>query len=301
MKKSVSQPFVCCFIAVLVVCGGVYAADLGLVMPEHTNSYLPISQVGGTLMYGSGHAMPLVPDSYAYYYLSGAGLGRGAGYSGTVAGRENLLTLNAVLSQIDNPQPLGIKFITSGTNDQGWNLGDDVEGEDWSFNFGTYVENRIYTAGNPATVESALFYGDQKIIIFDDSNIYMILNYLTGALNGYTDTCGYVKAAGLEGNASDVADAFIADFDRAGGAVLLFDSIDPIFHEDGFAVINGSPAPLYYATYTWVGRIQTAENSPVCNGIPVGDLNFDCCVNLQDLVIMALNWGECNWGGQMIQ
>ena len=73
MKKSASHLY-CIIAAVLVLCAAAGADNLGLVMPQHTNSCLFLSATGGTLMYGSAHSLPGSPDNFAYRYLSGVGL-----------------------------------------------------------------------------------------------------------------------------------------------------------------------------------------------------------------------------------
>ncbi len=295
MKKINLQLFLVFTFAAVLIVAGVCSADLGLAVPAQTNSYLSVAKEGGTLMYSFAHALPPAPGYFAYRYLSGVGLGRGDAYTGEVVGKINLATMSAALNLIEQPESLGIKFITSGTNSEGWSLGADVKGQNWEHNPVTNIEERIYAAGNPSTVEVALFYGNQKIIDFGDVNVYVMVYYNTNSIKGYTSYFNYSKAAGLQGDASNVADAFIADFDRGGGkAIVIFDAIDPVIYETGDAVINGG-GPYTYALYTWQGRIQTIADGPVCAGIPAGDINLDCVVNLEDIAIIAANWTVCNW------
>ncbi len=295
MQKINFKSFIVFTFAAVLIVAGVCSADLGLAVPVQTNSYLSIAKEGGALMYDFAHGLPHIPGYFAYRYLSGVGLGRGDAYMGEVIGKVNLATMSAALNLIEQPNAVGVKFITSGTNSEGWSLGLDIKGQNWDYDPVTNIEERIYAAGNPSTVEVALFYGNQKIIIFDNVNINVLVYYNTNTIKGYTSYANYSKAAGLQGDASNVADAFIADFDRGGGkAILIFDAIDPVIYETGNAVINGG-GPYTYALYTWQGRIQTINNGPVCSRIPDGDINLDCVVNLEDIAIIAANWTVCNW------
>ncbi|MBD2203715.1 PEP-CTERM sorting domain-containing protein [Calothrix sp. FACHB-1219] len=100
-----------------------------------------------------------------------------------------------------------------------WNLGEDINGQNYFSSPTSTLEERIYSA-NPDEVESFLLLDDTKFITFGYSDIYSFLEY--GATRDPNDDTEAIisnpfsafKVGGLSGLSNDLADAFLADVGR---------------------------------------------------------------------------------------
>ena len=124
-----------------------------------------------------------------------------------------------------------------------WNLGDDIQGQDWFGGPETTLEERIYQA-DPDDVEIFLTLGDQKIVNFGYSPLYSFLEYGDTPLADDDSEAAYFeptlasKYAGLTAFESGLADAFLADVGSAGGHVQIVYR-DAQVEDVGFATGNG--------------------------------------------------------------
>jgi hypothetical protein len=97
-----------------------------------------------------------------------------------------------------------------------WNLGDDINGQNYFSSPTSSLEERIYAA-NPNEVESFLLLDTTKILSFGYSDIYSFLEYgATTAPDDDTeaiisDPFSVSKVDGLFGEFDGLADAFLAD------------------------------------------------------------------------------------------
>jgi hypothetical protein len=179
----------------------------------------------GFAAYGFGYMEMSLnsPGNPAPYYASGIdfspenlpGATRAATLLDDITGFtnfENFLTSNSI-----STDRIGFSFgPKDGDFTKTWNLGENINGQNY-FSFPTStLEERIYSA-NPADVESFLLLDDQKFITFDYSNIYSFLEYggSTAADDDseaiISDPFGASKVEGLDGLSNALADAFFAD------------------------------------------------------------------------------------------
>ncbi|BAB78020.1 PEP-CTERM sorting domain-containing protein [Anabaena sp. FACHB-709] len=97
-----------------------------------------------------------------------------------------------------------------------WNLGEDINGQNYFSSPTSTLEERIYSA-NPDEVESFLVLDGNKFVTFGYSDIYSFLEY--GATRAPDDDTEAIisnpfsafKVAGLNGLSYGLADAFLAD------------------------------------------------------------------------------------------
>ena len=124
-----------------------------------------------------------------------------------------------------------------------WNLGDDIQGQDWFGGPDTTLEERIYQA-NPNDVEIFLTVGNQKIIDFGYTPFYSFLEYGETPLPGddseavYSEPIFASKYEGLAAFESGLADAFLTDVSSAGGSVQVVYQ-DVQVEDIGFTTGNG--------------------------------------------------------------
>lgn len=134
-------------------------------------------------------------------------------------------------------QKAGVDFTKT------WNLGDDIQGQDWFGGPQTTLEERIYQA-NPDDVEIFLTVGDQKLVNFGYSPLYSFLEYGDTPLTDDDSEAAYFKPvpaskyAGLAAFESGLADAFLSDVGSAGGQVQIVYR-DAQVEDVGFATGNG--------------------------------------------------------------
>lgn len=125
---------------------------------------------------------------------------------------ENFLTSNSI-----SADRIGFSFGPKDRDfSKSWNLGEDINGQNYFASPTSTLEERIYTA-NPNEVESFLLLDDEKFITFDYSNIYSFLEYggSTAADDDseaiISDPFGASKVGGLDGLSNAASDAFFAD------------------------------------------------------------------------------------------
>ncbi|MBW4427788.1 MAG: hypothetical protein KME50_25940 [Nostoc desertorum CM1-VF14] len=144
-----------------------------------------------------------------------------------------------------------------------WNLGSDILGQNWFASPDSTIEERIYTA-NPNNVESFLSFNTTKIINFDYSNIYSVLDYggttdISDDIDaGFTDPVKATRVAGLDPLADALADAFLQDVTAAGGAVQLV-AEDTAVEEASFSTGNG----FGLLNFKFVGSLRVGRTSTV--------------------------------------
>jgi hypothetical protein len=112
-----------------------------------------------------------------------------------------------------------------------WNLGTDILGVDWFSESTSPIEERIYRA-NPNDVEFGLYNGTTKIIDFEYSNFYALVDYgLTLSFqddfeSNFTDPLKVNKVSGLSSTNNALADAFLQDVFTTGNSIQLINSFD---------------------------------------------------------------------------
>ncbi len=179
----------------------------------------------GFVGYGLGHIeMSLnAPGTPAPYYAAGIDFSP-----------ENLLEARRTASLLDNitgfsnfanflndenidPERIGFSFgPKDGDFSKSWNLGEDINGQNYFSSPTSTLEERIYSA-NPNEVASFLLLDDTKIIDFGYSDIYSFLEYGGSTapdddLDAFiTDPFSASKVEGLSGDFDGLADAFLAD------------------------------------------------------------------------------------------
>jgi hypothetical protein len=168
----------------------------------------------------------------APYYAAGRnaspeqiGATRAASFTGAsgFTGLLNYLTVNNIASD-----ELGFGYGQKSDRDfrETWNLGEDKFGQDWFGSPDSTIGERIYRA-NPSAVESFLALGNTKIVTFSYSPLYVAFDF--GPTPGFDDTIDLFfsdpvtvsKVAGLSPLADGLADALLADVNRAGNRVQL--------------------------------------------------------------------------------
>jgi hypothetical protein len=109
---------------------------------------------------------------------------------------------------------------------QTWNLGKDIIGQDWLASGDSSIEQRIYKA-NPNNVEFALYEGTNKIVTFDYSNLYSVIDYGSTKLftddfeANFTDPIKATKVLNLNPLLGGLADAFLTDVTTGGGGIQV--------------------------------------------------------------------------------
>jgi hypothetical protein len=116
-----------------------------------------------------------------------------------------------------NVDRIGFSFgPKNGDFTKSWNLGNDINGENYFSSPTSSLEERIYAA-NPKEVESFLLLDTTKILSFGYSDIYSFLEYgATTAPDDDTEAIisnpfSVAKVAGLLGQFDGLANAFLAD------------------------------------------------------------------------------------------
>ncbi len=213
---------------------------------------------------------PIIPDGpgsrnlTAHYYIAGRGTGPFPNGGTDAAFTSGLNNFNSTQTYV-NDQALNLSMLTfrfgpsNGQATSSWNLGADVNGQNWSGNIGSSVEERVYTA-NPADVSSGLFYNGTQVLEFGYSDVYEILDY-GGTMLGnddtvvaYSDPVNANKSNGLNGVADGLADALLADIGNGGGQVQLrFTTFQPI---SSFTDENGAGDGLWPNNLGFSGAIQ---------------------------------------------
>ena len=179
----------------------------------------------GFVGYGAGHTETALnsPRNPAPYYAAGIdfspenvpGATRSATLLNNITGFSNFanfLTNNSI-----NVDRIGFSFgPKNGDFTKSWNLGNDINGENYFSSPTSSLEERIYAA-NSKEVESFLLLDTTKIISFGYSDIYSFLEY--GATTApdddseaiISDPFSVSKVAGLLGEFDGLANAFLAD------------------------------------------------------------------------------------------
>ena len=179
----------------------------------------------GFVGYGAGHTETSLnsPGNPAPYYAAGIdfspenvpGATRSATLLNNITGFSNFanfLTNNSI-----NVDRIGFSFGPKNRDfTKSWNLGDDINGQNYFSSSTSSLEERIYAA-NSKEVESFLLLDTTKIISFGYSDIYSFLEY--GATTApdddseaiISDPFSVSKVAGLLGEFDGLANAFLAD------------------------------------------------------------------------------------------
>ena len=179
----------------------------------------------GFVGYGAGHTETSLnsPGNPAPYYAAGIdfspenvpGATRSATLLNNITGFSNFanfLTNNSI-----NVDRIGFSFGPKNRDfTKSWNLGDDINGQNYFSSPTSSLEERIYAA-NSKEVESFLLLDTTKIISFGYSDIYSFLEY--GATTApdddseaiISDPFSVSKVAGLLGEFDGLANAFLAD------------------------------------------------------------------------------------------
>ena len=179
----------------------------------------------GFVGYGAGHTETALnsPRNPAPYYAAGIdfspenvpGATRSATLLNNITGFSNFanfLTNNSI-----NVDRIGFSFGPKNRDfTKSWNLGDDINGQNYFSSSTSSLEERIYAA-NSKEVESFLLLDTTKIISFGYSDIYSFLEY--GATTApdddseaiISDPFSVSKVAGLLGEFDGLANAFLAD------------------------------------------------------------------------------------------
>lgn len=154
----------------------------------------------------------------------------------------NFLSANSI--SVDR---VGFSF---GPNDgiftNSWNLGDDINGQNYFSSPTSSLEERIYSA-NPDEVSIFLLLDETRIIDFGYSDVYSFLEY--GETTSPDDDSEAIisdpftaaKVAGLTGEFDGLADAFLADVGN--GLVQLVsedegDVLESVFIDDSLGALN---------------------------------------------------------------
>ncbi|AVQ71838.1 hypothetical protein MiYa_01418 [Microcystis aeruginosa NIES-2519] len=179
----------------------------------------------GFVGYGAGHTETALnsPGNPAPYYAAGIdfspenvpGATRSATLLNNITGFSNFATF--LTNNSINVDRIGFSFgPKNGDFTKSWNLGNDINGQNYFSSPTSSLEERIYAA-NLNEVESFLLLDTTKIISFGYSDIYSFLEY--GATTASSDDTEAIisdpftvsKVAGLLGEFDGLADAFLAD------------------------------------------------------------------------------------------
>ena len=224
--------------------------------PIHSSNCLRLfgnrteSDVQGFVGYTAGHIEMSLnsPGNPAPYYAAGIdfspenlvnplGATRAATLLEDITGFRNFanfLTANSI--SVDR-----VGFSFGPNNDiftNSWNLGADINGQNYFSSPDSSLEERIYAA-NPDEVESFLLLDETKIISFGYSDIYSFLEYGESTAPDddseaiISDPFTAVKAGGLSGEFDGLADAFLAD---VGNGLVQLVSEDEAVVPDGVFV-----------------------------------------------------------------
>jgi hypothetical protein len=179
----------------------------------------------GFVGYGAGHTETALnsPGNPAPYYAAGIdfspenvpGATRAATLLNNITGFSNFATF--LTNNSINVDRIGFSFgPKNGDFTKSWNLGNDINGENYFSSPTSSLEERIYAA-NPKEVESFLLLDNTKILSFGYSDIYSFLEY--GATTAPDDDSDAIisdpfsvsKVAGLLGEFDGLANAFLVD------------------------------------------------------------------------------------------
>lgn len=179
----------------------------------------------GFVGYGAGHTETSLnsPGNPAPYYAAGIdfspenvpGATRSATLLNNITGFSNFATF--LTNNSINVDRIGFSFgPKNGDFTKSWNLGNDINGENYFSSPTSSLEERIYAA-NPKEVESFLLLDNTKILSFGYSDIYSFLEY--GATTApdddseaiISDPFSVSKVAGLLGEFDGLANAFLVD------------------------------------------------------------------------------------------
>lgn len=179
----------------------------------------------GFVGYGAGHTETALnsPGNPAPYYAAGIdfspenvpGATRAATLLNNITGFSNFATF--LTNNSINVDRIGFSFgPKNGDFTKSWNLGDDINGQNYFSSPTSSLEERIYAA-NPKEVESFLLLDNTKILSFGYSDIYSFLEY--GATTAPDDDSEAIisdpftvsKVAGLLGEFDGLANAFLVD------------------------------------------------------------------------------------------
>jgi len=179
----------------------------------------------GFVGYGAGHTETSLnsPGNPAPYYAAGIdfspenvpGATRAATLLNNITGFSNFATF--LTNNSINVDRIGFSFgPKNGDFTKSWNLGDDINGQNYFSSPTSSLEERIYAA-NPKEVESFLLLDNTKILSFGYSDIYSFLEY--GATTApdddseaiISDPFSVSKVAGLLGEFDGLANAFLVD------------------------------------------------------------------------------------------
>ncbi|WP_242043134.1 hypothetical protein [Anabaena cylindrica] len=125
-----------------------------------------------------------------------------------------------------------------------WNLGEDIQGQDWFGTPDSTIEERIYRA-NSNDVELFLSFGTTTIISFGYSDLFVALDYgPTPALGddidvAYTNPIKATKVTGLNLFEDALANAFLQDVAVGGGRVQLVLEDNQVDEDVSFGIGNG--------------------------------------------------------------
>lgn len=213
----------------------------------------------GLVAYTQGHleTSPGAPDnSFAPYYVAGMdfspenlvapiGATRATTLLPEITGFSNFTSF-LVNNSIDVDR-IGFSFgPRDGDFTKTWNLGDDINGQNYFSSSTSSLEERIYAA-NPDEVESFLLLDDTKILTFGYTNIYSFLDY--GATTAPDDDVDAVlsdpftvaKISGLSGEFDGLADAFLADVGKSRVQLVSEDAgvvPDFVFFDPSIGALN---------------------------------------------------------------
>ncbi|TRU24985.1 MAG: PEP-CTERM sorting domain-containing protein [Microcystis aeruginosa Ma_SC_T_19800800_S464] len=179
----------------------------------------------GFVGYGAGHTETALnsPGNPAPYYAAGIdfspenvpGATRAATLLNNITGFSNFATF--LTNNSINVDRIGFSFgPKNGDFTKSWNLGDDINGQNYFSSPTSSLEERIYAA-NHKEVESFLLLDNTKILSFGYSDIYSFLEY--GATTApdddseaiISDPFSVSKVAGLLGEFDGLANAFLVD------------------------------------------------------------------------------------------
>lgn len=179
----------------------------------------------GFVGYGAGHTETSLnsPGNPAPYYAAGIDFSpenvpsatRSATLLNNITGFSNFATF--LTNNSINVERIGFSFGPKNRDfTKSWNLGDDINGQNYFSSPTSSLEERIYAA-NSKEVESFLLLDTTKIISFGYSDIYSFLEY--GATTApdddseaiISDPFSVSKVAGLLGEFDGLANAFLAD------------------------------------------------------------------------------------------
>ena len=179
----------------------------------------------GFVGYGAGHTETSLnsPGNPAPYYAAGIdfspenvpGATRSATLLNNITGFSNFATF--LTNNSINVDRIGFSFgPKNGDFTKSWNLGNDINGENYFSSPTSSLEERIYAA-NPKEVESFLLLDNTKILSFGYSNIYSFLEYGATTVPDddseaiISDPFSVSKVAGLLGEFDGLANAFLVD------------------------------------------------------------------------------------------